>query len=177
MNTSKTIKEIDEAAQEEEQVIEVMPDGTEIISVGPQEAVSMQSKHLEQVARGYYLGRTSYNRNQELKRKLEDKVVGRIGRKGKLITDKLFELIEGVYVAKEVTFTDKKTGRKRVREIRYYQAPPDLKAIIYALDRVLGKPDQHVTHQDENEGLKTVSEIVKSLAKVESARARNTNKK
>lgn len=156
----------------DEQVIE-RTDDMEIVSVGPMEAVNMQEKHLEKVARAYYLGKTSYNRNQELKRKLEDKVVGRIGRKGKLITDKLFELIEGVYIAKEVVVSQGK-GRPKKREVRYYQAPPDLKAIMYALDRVLGKPDQHVTHQDENEGLKTVAEIVKSLAKVESAKNKDT---
>ena len=50
------------------------------------------------------------------------------------MVDKLFELIEGVTIT---TNYNSATGA-----IKYYKRAPDLQAIVYALDRVLGKPKQ-----------------------------------
>jgi len=92
------------------------------------------NKGLEKLVTEYYLGNTKViaGRRQDVRKKLEERVVKRIGNRGKWITDKLFELIEGVHVAVKVD--------KDNKVIKYYKTPPSLNAIIYALDRVLGKP-------------------------------------
>ena len=100
------------------------------------EAIDVSDKKMEKVARGYFLGTTAIGRRRDVRKILEERVVDKIGKKGKYLTDKLFELIEGVYITDSITPT--KTGEK----IRYYKTPPSLQAIIYALDRVLGKPKQ-----------------------------------
>ena len=100
------------------------------------EAVDMSDQHAERVARGYFVGNTAVGRRQDVRKMLEDKVIGKIGKSGKLLVDKLFELVEGVY---QVDKINKVHGKE---EIRYYKTPPNLNAIIYALDRALGKPKQ-----------------------------------
>ena len=85
---------------------------------------------------------------------LEGKVTKRIGKKGKYLTDKLFELIDGIYIE---TNND---GKK----IKYYKQPPNLQAIIYALDRVLGKPKQYVERNDEKSGIVLVEHVIRNLA-------------
>ena len=102
------------------------------------EAVDVSNQHLEKMARGYFVGKTAVGRRQDVRKMLEDKVVGRIGKKGKYLVDKLFELIEGVTT---VSYMHKVPGQKE-KEPVVYKRPPDLNAIIYALDRVLGKPKQ-----------------------------------
>lgn len=99
-------------------------------------AIDVSDQNIEKMARGFYLGKTAYGRRKDVRKLLEDKVVDRVGRKGKWITDKLFELIEGVYMV------DKENRIHGKSEVRYYKVPPNLNAIVYALDRVLGKPKQ-----------------------------------
>lgn len=94
-------------------------------------------RHLEQLAKSWIVGDKVMGRQKDVRAVLEKKVVGRIGRKGKHLVDKLFELIEGVRVVQRV---HKNAGG--FEEIVAYKRPPDLQAIIYALDRVLGKPKQ-----------------------------------
>jgi len=114
-----------------------------------------QDKHVERIARGYFLGATSFNKKKEIRQQLEDRVVSRIGKRGKLLTDKLFELAQGVYIAEKV-------GNKVVK---YYQVPPSLPAITYMLDRVLGKPTQYVDKGDgAKQGIVVVESIIKNLA-------------
>lgn len=100
------------------------------------EAVDMSDQHAERVARGYFVGKTAIGRRQDVRKMLEDKVIGKIGKSGKLLVDKLFELVEGIYQVDKLKVVHGK------EEIRYYKTPPNLNAIIYALDRVLGKPKQ-----------------------------------
>ena len=70
----------------------------------------------------------------------------------------MFELIEGVYIV------DKRAG-KDGREVRYYQVPPNLQAIVYALDRVLGKPVARTASEDSaKQGVTVVESIIKDLA-------------
>jgi hypothetical protein len=88
---------------------------------------------------------------------LETKVTDRIGKKGKLLVDKLFELIDGVYIM------EKKGGRDG-KDIKYYQVPPNLSAITYALDRVLGKPKQVSEHTEERKGVMVIEHIIRNLA-------------
>lgn len=99
-------------------------------------SVDVSDKRAEKVARGYFVGQHAIGRRKDVRKVLEDKVIGKIGKSGKLLVDKLFELVEGVYVV------DKLKQVQGKEEVRYYKVPPNLNAIIYALDRVLGKPKQ-----------------------------------
>lgn len=99
----------------------------------------VSDQRMEKVARGYFVGNKAIGRRKDIRAVLENKVVGRIGKQGKLLSDKLFELIEGVYMVDKINQVQGK------EEIKYYKTPPNLNAIIYAIDRVLGKPKQFST--------------------------------
>ncbi len=114
----------------------------------------ISDKKIEQMARGFIMGTQAIGRRREIREVLEERVTKRIGRKGKYLTDKLFELIDGIYTVQ------KESGR----EIRYYKVPPNLTAIIYALDRVLGKPKQFTEHSEEKRGIILVEHVIRNLA-------------
>lgn len=135
--------------KQEEQIIKVPLDELRTVDVS--------ERNIERMARAFIMGTQSIGRRREIRAELEAKVIKKIGRKGKYLSDKLFELIEGVYII------DKKGG-KNGRDIRYYHVPPSLNAIIYALDRVLGKPTQHTEHTEEKKGILLVEHIIKNLA-------------
>lgn len=100
-------------------------------------SVDLSNQNIEKMARGYFTGKQAIGRKKDIRKVLEDKVVGKIGAKGKFLVEKLFELIEGVQVVGK--------GYEEVngiKEQKVYIRPPDLNAIIYALDRVLGRPKQ-----------------------------------
>lgn len=132
-------------------------DGTIDLDVSDLDATDVSEKNVERIARGYILGTEAMGRRRELQLELEEKVTSRIGRKGKWMTDKLFELIEGIYVID-------KRGGKDGKSIRYYQVPPNLNAIIYAMDRVLGKPKQHIEKTEQKQGIILVEHMIKNLA-------------
>lgn len=119
--------------------------------------IDISDRKVEQMARGFIVGSQAIGRRKEIREKLEDKVTKKIGLKGKYLTDKLFELIEGVYII------DKRGGQDG-RQIKYYQTPPNLNAIIYALDRVLGKPKQYIDKSEEKKGLILVEHVIRNLA-------------
>src|SRR3990167_7421718 len=75
------------------------------------EVVDVSTRNVESMARGFILGNQAIGRRKEVREQLEEKVIKRIGRKGKYLTDKLFELIDGIYIV------DKANGR----EVRYYK--------------------------------------------------------
>lgn len=116
--------------------------------------VDVSDKKIEQMARGFIMGTQAIGRRKEIRELLEERVTQKIGRKGKYLTDKLFELIDGVYTVQ------KEDGK----EIRFYKVPPNLTAIIYALDRVLGKPKQFTEHSEEKKGIMVVETIIRNLA-------------
>ncbi len=101
------------------------------------EAIDVSDKRMDKIASGYFLGKTAVGRRSDIRRVLEDKVINKIGNKGKYLTDKLFELVEGVHVTASI----KDQGVKG-QQVKYYKVPPNLQAIIYCIDRVLGKPKQ-----------------------------------
>jgi hypothetical protein len=106
-------------------------------------------------ARKYKEGKSSDRKRKELQKKLEEQVTGRIGDAGTLITDRLFELIDGAYVIQ----------RMDGKQIRFYKTPPNLKAIMYALDRVLGHPTQPIEQNTSDKaGINTIEMIIKNLA-------------
>ena len=119
--------------------------------------VDVSEKAIEARARAFILGSQTHARRKEIREELEEKVTRKIGKKGKYLTDKLFELIEGVYVID-------KRGGKDGREVRYYQVPPNLQAITYALDRVLGKPVARTEVSEEKKGIVIVESIIRNLA-------------
>ena len=132
------------------------------VTIGPAtpellEAIDVSDKNLEKMARGFILGTQSVGRRREIRATLEEKVTKKIGAKGKYLTDKLFELIEGVYIE------DKRSGGKH-GTIRYYKVPPNLQAIIYALDRVLGKPVARTEVNEEKKGVIVIESIIRNLA-------------
>src|SRR3972149_4736926 len=116
--------------------------GVELIEVpmNELEVIDVSDKKIEQMARGFIMGTQAIGRRKEIREVLEEKVTKRIGRKGKYLTDKLFELIDGVYTVQ----------RESGKEIRYYKVPPSLNAIIYALDRVLGKPVARMSGENQD---------------------------
>src|SRR3990167_10385961 len=138
---------------------EVVPAGEQVIQVplSEFEVVDVSERKVEQMARGFIMGTQAIGRRREVRQELEERVTKKIGRKGKYLTDKLFELIEGVYIVD-------KRGGKDGREVRYYQVPPNLNAMTYALDRVLGKPMARTEHTEEKKGVMIVESIIKNLA-------------
>ena len=114
----------------------------------------VSDRNIEKMARGFIMGSQAIGRRREIKAELEERVSKKIGRKGKYLTDKLFELIEGVYVM----------DKRKDATIKYYQVPPNLNAIIYALDRVLGKPKQQIESTEEKRGIILVEHVIRNLA-------------
>lgn len=113
---------------------------------------------VERAARGYIMGTEKIGRARKIKNTMHEQVTKRIGRKGKYLVDKLFELAEGVYVV------DKIASKAEGTEVRYYKTPPQLNAITYLLDRVMGKPTQHTEHTEEKKGILLVEHIIRNLA-------------
>lgn len=118
--------------------------------------VDVSDKYLEKVARGFIMGTQNFSDQTKLREKLEGAVTKKIGAKGKFLTDKLFELIEGVYII------DKRSGKDGTT-IKYYKVPPSLQAITYALDRVLGKPKTVTEHTETKKGVILVEHIIKGM--------------
>lgn len=145
------IQKISPELAEVQEIIENTETGEEI------ELVNVSEKQVEKMARGFLLGTKSRGMQKDVRQKLEEKVTKRIGSKGKYLTDKLFELIEGVYIV------DKRGGKDN-RDVRYYQVPPNLQAITYALDRVLGKPTTRTETSEVKKGVVVIESIIKNLA-------------
>jgi len=131
---------------------EIIPD--EVFDLEDIKTESVQEQHLEKIARGYIMGTNRISKRKDIKEKLEARVIEKIGKKGKYLSDKLFELIEGIYIV-----SSDKGGN-----IKYYKQPPNLQAIMYALDRVLGKPGSAEKENAESQGTTTVEQIIKSFA-------------
>ena len=145
--------------------IEETPEGEFIVHVnrkkerpiqteGGLSAIDATERHINQIAHGFIMGSQSLKSNADVRRKLEERVTKRIGTKGKFLVDRLFELAAGVYVL------DKVAGK----EVRYYKVPPDFRALVYLLDRVLGKPKQTMETSDAKKGIYVVESIIKNLA-------------
>lgn len=100
------------------------------------EQIDISDGRIKSLAQDYFVGKQAIGRKKDVRHLLEKRVVDKIGKEGKFIVGKLFELIDGVYVV------DKLKSVQGKEEVRYYKTPPSLNAIIYALDRVLGKPKQ-----------------------------------
>lgn len=152
MKTNPTISK-------EPSAIKVDADGVQEVSIplADLEVVDVSDRHLEQMARGFIMGSQAIGKRKEIREELEKRVTKKIGTKGKYLTDKLFELIEGVYIVD-------KRGGKNGRDVRYYQVPPSLNAIIYALDRVLGKPKVQIEQSQESKGIILVEHVIRNLA-------------
>lgn len=135
-------------------------DDVEITEIPVTELVTedISERNVERMARGFIVGSQAIGRRREVKAILEERVTQRIGTKGKYLVDKLFELIEGVYIV------DKARTVKGQQDVRYYKVPPNLQAITYALDRVLGKPNASTPESEAKKGITIVEKIIKNLA-------------
>ena len=80
----------------------------------------------------------------------------KVGGKVKFLLDKALELAEGIYMIDD----------KDPYKIKYYKKAPDLNAIIYLCDRLLGKPVAKTETKDETnkKGIAAVQDIITSLA-------------
>ena len=154
----KKTEEVEDVLTEEEIAkgvkISVMTDEELKRAENKIESVDVSDAHVNRIAEGFILGNRAIGRRKNVRAELEKRVVDRIGKKGKYLTDKLFELIEGVHIVQKA---DEKG-------IRYYKVPPSLPAIQYALDRVLGKPSPAKKEDDEKKGIAVVEEMIKNLA-------------
>src|SRR3990167_2088104 len=121
----------------------------------PFKVLDNSSANVERMARGFILGTQNHTKQRKIKQALEERVIQRIGRKGKFLTDKLFELADGIYMQERTK--DRNT-------IKYYQVPPNLAAITYLIDRALGKPKQHTEISEEKRGVVVIESIIKNLA-------------
>lgn len=128
--------------------------GVEIVAGPLPEVIDTSERSVERIARGFIMGSQRIGRQREIRQDLETRVVKRIGRKGKYLVDKLFELIEGVYIV----------DKRNEGTLKFYQVPPSLNAIIYALDRVLGKPTARTEATEERKGIMVVEHIIRNLA-------------
>ena len=131
--------------------------GTIDIPLSELSVMDVGDKKVEELARSFIMGNEAVGDRDKIRQMLESKVTKKIGKKGKYLTDKLFELIEGVYVVD-------KRGGKDGHSIRYYQEKPNLNAITYALDRVLGKPKQVQEISEEKKGVILVEHVIRNLA-------------
>jgi hypothetical protein len=132
------------------------------VPAGELETVDISDAHVEKMARGFILGSKAIGRRKEVRAVLEEKVTTRIGKKGKYLVDKLFELIDGVYIVDRIK-GNLAAGMKG-SEVRYYKTPPNLAAITYALDRVLGKPVARTENKEEKSGLTLVQNVIMNMA-------------
>lgn len=96
----------------------------------------LSKEKVDEITNMYFVGDRAVGNRNEVRKLLEEHVIGNIGEKGKLLTDKLFELVEGIW---QISSIQNVNGFEKVKA---YRQPPNLNAIIYALDRVLGKPKQ-----------------------------------
>jgi hypothetical protein len=114
--------------------IESLPEG--LIPLDELEALDVSDPKIEQMAKDFISGKqvTAIGTGKDVRKVLEDKVIGRIGKKGKFLTDKLFEHINGYWVATRID------DDGEVKNVRAYKKEPSLQALVYALNRVLGAP-------------------------------------
>ena len=97
-------------------------------------SMDISDERATKIADAYFIGDKAVGRRKDIRELFEQKITGAVGKKGKYLTNKLFELVEGVWVV------DKFGPHGEV--LKVYKQKPDLAAIVYAIDRVLGKPTQ-----------------------------------
>lgn len=88
--------------------------------------------------------------------KIEGLVQRKIGKRVKWLLDKSFELADGIYTI-DARDPDK---------VKYYKKAPDLDAIIYLIDRLIGKPTAKTENKntEEKKGVQAVQAIILQLA-------------
>lgn len=96
------------------------------------------------------------DRREEKIQKIERLVTRKVGAKAKFLLDKALELADGIYM------TDEKDPYKT----KYYKKAPNLEAIIYLIDRLIGKPvaKSEVKDNSEKKGLATIQNLIVNLA-------------
>lgn len=88
--------------------------------------------------------------------KIEGMLQKKVGKKMKFLLDKALELADGIYMVQD----------NDPLKIKYYKKAPDLNAIIYLCDRLLGKPVAKSEVKDETgkKGIQSVQNIIINLA-------------
>lgn len=96
----------------------------------------------------------STNKHQAYKEKIANKVDRQIGKKATTLVETAMELAQGITVAEE----DEEGG------VKYYTKAPNLNAIIYLLDRLMGKPVAKQEIKEEKKGIFIIEHMIKQLA-------------
>lgn len=88
--------------------------------------------------------------------KIEGLVQRKIGKRVKWLLDKSFELADGIYTI-DARDPDK---------VKYYKKAPDLDAIIYLIDRLIGKPTAKTENKntEEKKGVVAIQNMIVQLA-------------
>lgn len=88
--------------------------------------------------------------------RVENMIQKKVGAKVKFLLDKAFELADGIYTIDE----------RDPLKVRYYRKPPNLEAIIYLIDRLIGKPVAKSENRniEEKKGVQAVQSIILQLA-------------
>jgi hypothetical protein len=94
-------------------------------------------------------------KNNDRVGKVEALLNRKIAGKTKWLFEKAIELAEGIWVIKD----------DDPLKIKYYKRPPDLEAIKYLMDRLLGKPIARVEKKEEKRGVILVEHIIRGLAR------------
>lgn len=93
---------------------------------------------------------------EEVIERVERLVTRKISLKTKFLVDKAFELAAGIYILDE----------RDPSKTKYYRKPPNLDAIIYLMDRLLGKPvmRQENSNDKAKKGVAELQNIIQVLA-------------
>ena len=99
---------------------------------------------------------TSTNIKQDKIAKVEKLIERKIAGKTTFLLDQALELAAGIFITKE----------DDPLHIKYYRKPPDLTAIIYLIDRLVGKPVAKTENKNiqANKGIAAVQNIIMNLA-------------
>jgi len=103
-----------------------------------------------------FTGKKSPKTKEEIVARIENLVTRKISKQTKFLVEKAFELAAGVYILDE----------RDPSKTKYYKKPPNLDAIIYLIDRILGKPvaKNENTALQAKKGVAELQNIIQVLA-------------
>lgn len=145
-----------------------------------EDSIEAAEKELEIIATGSKSLDASRVESEANKLKVEQLVTQRVLDRAENLLNKLFDLAEGVSIEHKRLNKINSDGEEEYI-VNVYQKEPDLKAIQYLFDRVLGKPaivqQSTGSEADVGKGVKAVGDIIRNLAKVKAANSDKNRKK
>lgn len=113
-----------------------------------------EAQMVEKETRTQVVALTQSARHNSYKEKIAKKVEKRIGEQFETLVDNAMQLAQGITVAE-------------VQEdggVKAWTEKPNLNAIIYLLDRLMGKPTQRQEIKDDKSGITVIEKMIKQLA-------------